>query len=277
MNNYDIILLSILFILCIILLTSNLELFNQYPLSSLTSSNKLNNMSKNDFIILNNFLKNVKNKLNKQSSLQVNIKNLLYPKKKLIQKLPESDKLAKKVVKIFNSLNQYNKIKLFKTTDCYINIYNNFANINFNMIVNYNISQNKSLIINNLIRNKTNNILYLNIDLFLKLDPKPNFKNIYFNDISLTYYKNLWYLPGNKNRSSFSISSSYSKKLVHSTKYTNNILKKKKINKLKARLNALLKKRNKRKNIKEKYSSSISETVANPKTEELNEYFSHMN
>jgi len=46
---------------------------------------------------------------------------------------------------------------------------------------------------------------------------------------------------------------------------------------LKARLNALLKKRKKRKNIKEKYSSSISETVANPKTEELNEYFSHMN
>jgi hypothetical protein len=277
MNNYDIILLSILFILCIILLTSNLELFNQYPLTPLTSITKLHNMSRNDFIILNNFLKNVKNKLNKQSNLQIDTKKLLYPKIKLIQKLPESDKLAKKVVKIFNSLNQYNKIKLYKTTDCYINIYNNFANINFNMIVNYKISQNKSLVLNNLIRNKANNVLYLNIDIFVKLDPKPNFKNIYFNDISLTYYKKLWYLPGNYNYSSFSTSSTYSKKLINSKSYNDSILKNKKINKLKARLNALLKKRKKNKNIKEKYSSSISETVANPKTEELNEYFSHMN
>ena len=276
MNNYDVILLSILFILCFFLLTSNLELFNQYPISELSSPKKLhNNMSKNDFLILNNFLKNVKNKLNKQYTLEVDTKNLLYPKKKLIQNIPESQYISKKVIKIFNSLNQYNKIKLLKTTDCYINIYDGYANINFNMIVNYNISQNKSLVLNKLIKNKANNIIHINIDLFVKLDPKPNFKNIFFNDISLTYYKKLWYLPGNKESNSFSTSSKYSAKIIGSTKYTDSILRNKRINQLKARLDALIKKKNKRK--KESFNSSISETVANPKTEDINDYFSHMN
>lgn len=313
MNNPDIILVILLGILIYSLFNSNKELFDlqaqfkkMYPMFSPNSqvNSAKHNLDNAKLKIFNNILDQVKFKLNKKKTKNPYTIDYLESTKKT-RKLPETTIIAKMIVKRFNKQRKNHKVSLKKVTAAYAELHNNVVSLTYDMNLDYTIKQNKTYTVSGFQKNQFENFIVVRVVVFFPLTPKPDLSKMFIDTLESKELANYKYLPGDQRSNNYPFERNLSNKIVYSKKKIKTLLeqrkliaaqdnrkkKKKKdkkkqqkkterfINKKKSTLtNFLLNSPKAREQKKETFfvNNSLSETIFNPPTEDINDYFSFM-
>lgn len=300
MKNPDIILVLLLGILIFCLFNSSKELFNisntfkkSYPMfspsSELDSVNS--NLNNSQLKIFNNILKTVKLKMNKGVKKNpYKIDYLLATKKTRI--LPETTIIAKKIIKLFNKQNKNHIVSLNKVYPAYAELYKNRVSLQYDINLDYRIKQNKTYSLSGFEKNTFENYILCRVHVFFPLVPKPDLSKLYIEILESKELSNYKYLPGNSHENKFPFNKNLSNQIILSDKNISKLLSGRETESIKKRLdNKKKEKKGKKGNpltkfllnspkVKKKKESflnkSLSETILNPPTEDIDNYFSFM-
>jgi len=307
MNNPDFIIIILLCILIFSLFHSNKELFdlqaqykNLYPIFSPSSdvNSAKSNLNNSQLQIFNNILQKVKNKINKSKTKNPYKIDYLDATKKT-RKLPEATKIAKTITKHFNKINKRHIVELIKVSPSYAELHNNNVSLTFDIYFDYTIKGNKSYYKSGFQKNTYENHILVRCFVFFPLEPKPNLSKMFIQKLQSKELSNKKYLPGDGNENNYPFKKSLTNKIVMNKKEIAKLLSGRETKSIedrlkKARRKKLLKDKNKvslihqfllnspkaKKNKKPKkenfMNKSLSETILNPPTDDINDYFSFM-
>ena len=291
MKNPDIIIILLLGILLFCLFNSSKELFNfknSYPM--FTPSNDVNsansNLNNSQLKIFNNILEQVRENLNKNVKKNPYKVDYLLSTKKTV-KLPEATIIAKKIIKNFNKQDKNHIVSLNKVHPSYAELYKNRVSLQFDINLDYRIKQNKSYSLSGFAKNTFENYILCRVHVFFPLTPKPDLSKMYIESLESKELSNYKYLPGNGYENNYPFNKNLSNQIIMSDKNISKLLSGRETESIKNRLNK--KKKKKKKNPLKKFllnspkvkkenflNKSLSETILNPPTEDINDYFSFM-
>ena len=298
MNNPDFIIVILLGILIFSLFHSNKELFDLqsqfkklYPMfsPSVSVNSFKNNLNNSQLVIFNNILQKVKQKINKKKTKNPYKINYLKAVKKT-RKLPETISIAKTIIKYFNKINNKHIISLHKVSTAYAELYKNNVSLTFDIYFKYLIKENKSYNKSGFNKNTFENFIIVRCFVFFPLEPKPNLNKMFIQKLLSKELANKKYLPGQGFENNFPFTKNLSNKIVMDKTKIKKLLSKRDNKSLQQRMDEQKKKneikikkkiKTMRSNLlankkKEKFSSSLSQTILNPHTDDINEYFSFM-
>jgi hypothetical protein len=300
MKNPDIIIVLLLGILLFCLFNSSSELFNMknlfkktYPMFSPSSdvNSVKSNLNNSQLKVFNNILKHVKNKINKNIKQNpYNIDYLLATKQ--TRKLPEATIIAKMIVKMFNKQNKNHIVSLNKVYPAYAELYKNRVSLQYDINLDYRIKQNKSYSLSGFAKNTFENYILCKVHVFFPLTPKPDLSKLYVETIVSKELSNYKYLPGNTVENNYPFNKNLSNLIIQSDDNISKLLSGRETESLEKRLDEEKKKKKKKKKknpltkfllnspkVKKKESflnKSLSETILNPPTDDINDYFSFL-
>ena len=309
MNNPDFIIVILLCILIFSLFNSNKELFDLqaqfkkiYPMFSPASqvNSAKHKLDNSQLIIFNNILQKVKTKLNKTKKNPYFINYLNATKK--TRKLPEATKIAKMIVKQFNKINKRHNVDLIKVSMAYAELYKNNVSLTFDINLEYTIKGNKSYHKSGFKKNTFENFIVVRCFVFFPLEPKPNLSKMFIQKLHSKELANRKYLPGEGHENNYPFNKNLSNKIVMNKFEINKLLsgrdtksiqdklkeaRRKKLMKDKNKVSLIhqfllnspkgKKKKQQKQQKKENFmNKSLSQTILNPPTEDINDYFSFM-
>lgn len=309
MNNPDFIIVILLGILIYSLFNSNKELFDlqaqfkkMYPMFSPSSqvNSAKHNLDNAQLKVFNNILQSVKYKLNKKKTKNPYTLNYLESTKKTT-KLPEATTIAKIIVKKFNKQKKIHTVSLKKVSSSYAELYNNVVSLTYNIHLDYRIKQNKTYTRSGFQKNTFENFIVVKVIVFFPLTPKPNLSKMFIDTLESKELANYKYIPGEQQKNNYPFKKNFTNKIVNSKNKIKQYLKQRKLiasqdNRKKKKKTKKTKKErfiNKKKSILTKFllnspkvkeqkketfflNNSLSDTIFNPPTEDINDYFSFM-
>ena len=212
------------------------------------------------------------------------------------------DTIIQIIVKHFNKVNKRHNINLIKVSSSFAELHNNTVSLTFDIHFEYTIKGNKSYYKSGFQKNTFENHIVVRCFAFFPLEPKPNLSKIFIAKLQSKELANNKYLPGDGHENNYPFQKNLTNKIVMNKFEINKLLSGRETksiqDKLKeARRKKLLKKKNKvslihqfllnspkgkkkkqqKKPKKENFmNKSLSETILNPPTDDINDYFSFM-
>lgn len=308
MKNPDFIIVILLGMLLFCLLNSNKELFNlqnhlkkMYPMFSPNEevNSAKGNLSNSQLKIFNNILQDIKYKINRRRKKNPYTIDYLLAKK-TTRILPEATTISKLIVKKFNKQNSRHTVYLNKVGPSYTELYNRIVSLTFDMYLEYTVRQNRSYGKSELAKNAFQNFIVVRVSVFFPLTPKPNLSKLYIESLVSKEIANKKYIPGRGYPYNYPFNKDLSNKIIFSSVEITRLLSGRETESVKARLKKIKakKKADKKKADKKKankknpltkfllnspktkkenfLNNSLSQTILNPPTEDINDYFSFM-
>jgi hypothetical protein len=306
MKNPDFIIILLLGILLFCLLNSNKELFNlqtelkkMYPMFSPREevNSAKGNLSNSQLKIFNNILQNIKYKINRRRKKNPYTIDYLAAKK-TTRILPEATTISKLIVKKFNKQNSKHNVYLNKVGPAYTELYNRTVSLTFDMNLEYTVRQNISYSKSGFAKNTFQNFIVVRVYVFFPLTPKPDLSKLYIKSLDSKELANNKYIPGRGFPYNYPFRKDLSNKIIFSSVEITRLLSGRETESVKARLKKIKdKKKQKEKKKKKKgkknpltkfllnspktkkenfINKSLSDTILNPPTEDINDYFSFL-